>query len=323
MHGSKGLAVLVVDDDTRVCEVTRAALEVHGFRVCTKTRPHEALAILEDTRFDAILLDLVMADMPGEEVLERVLDQDPQAVVILMSGDPELGGAALHLRTGAFDYLAKPLNFPLMFRAIERAVGKAQLRGENSQLHQFIRGLANAIEAKDPFTRGHSDRVVSVTGRLAERLGLGEEDRRILRLASILHDIGKIGVPDSILLKRGPLTREEWVIVRQHPEIGSSILKPVPNLDEVRQCVLEHHEKWDGSGYPRGLKGGEVSLRGRILILAEVFDALAHERAYKPAWPRQQVAEFFRGECGRHFDPEITPVFVDLIENEWESLRGR
>ncbi|MFN8549711.1 MAG: HD domain-containing protein, partial [Candidatus Eisenbacteria bacterium] len=298
-----------------------AALEVNGFRVCTKTRPQEALAILEDTRFDAILLDLVMEEMCGEEVLERVLDQDPDAVVILMSGDPHD-----HARSpgrGAFDFLAKPLNFPVVCRAIERAIAKAQLRGENSQLHQFIHGLANAIEAKDPFTRGHSDRVVEVTGRVAAALGLSEEDRRILRLASILHDVGKIGVPDAILRKPGPLTPEEWALVRQHPQIGNSILQPIPNLDEVRQCVLEHHEKWDGTGYPRGLRGREVSIRGRILILAEVFDALAHHRSYKPAWPRQQVIDFLESQSGRHFDPEITPVFVDLIRRDWESLRGR
>jgi putative two-component system response regulator len=320
MRSGKDLAVLVVDDDFRICEMARAALENHGFRVSTRHRPLEALELLKDTRFDVILLDLVMAELSGGEVLAQLLQQDPNVVVLLMSGDPELEHG--RLPAGAYGFLAKPLSFPRVCQAIERAAAESELRGEHCQVHQFIRGLANAIEAKDHFTRGHSERVVHVTSAIAAALGLSESERRVLKTASVLHDIGKIGIPDAILLKPGPLTADEWNQVKQHPEIGSSILKPIPNLDDVRQCVLEHHEKWDGSGYPRGLRGEEVSLPGRILILAEVFDALAHERSYKPAWSLGHIIEYFEFQSGKHFDPRITPRFIDLLKRTGRNLGG-
>jgi putative two-component system response regulator len=172
------------------------------------------------------------------------------------------------------------------------------------------------IEAKDPTTSGHAERVVQYTDRLAERCGVSDEDRESLRMAALLHDVGKIGVPRSILCKEGPLTAAEREVIQRHPQVGYDILADLEDCEDVRLWVIQHHERWDGRGYPHGLRGEDVALPGRILILAEVYDALAEARSYKPAWPIHEIAAFFRDQAEKHFDKQLAHMVADGLERE-------
>jgi len=184
----------------------------------------------------------------------------------------------------------------------------------------IIRALANAVEAKDPYTRGHGDRVVKYTQSIGSRIGLDQEILEKLKVAAILHDIGKIGIRDEVLLKPGPLSNEEYKEMRLHPVIGDRILSPIRSLEQIRVWVYQHHERLDGKGYPERIGGDDLVKPSRALIVAEVFDALVTERAYKPAWPIPKVADFMKENIGTHFDKEIVEVLVDILEEEGEAF---
>lgn len=201
------------------------------------------------------------------------------------------------------------------------AIEKAQLY---DSLHRdylaIIRALANAVEAKDPYTRGHGDRVVKYTRVIGAELGLGSQDLDKLKVAAILHDIGKIGIRDEVLLKPGKLTDDEYIEMKLHPIIGDRILGPIRSLDDVRVWVYQHHERIDGKGYPEGIGGSDLSLPSRALIVAEVFDALVTERAYKPAWPIPKVLSFLSENVDTHFDRDIVDALVGILQREGESF---
>jgi HD-GYP domain-containing protein (c-di-GMP phosphodiesterase class II) len=182
-----------------------------------------------------------------------------------------------------------------------------------AQNRVLARVLPRAIEAKDPTTRGHADRVIAYADGLASRVGVPEKERQSLRLASLLHDIGKIAVPDTILCKSGPLTSSEREVIKRHPQEGYDMLEPLVGSEDVRTWVYQHHERWDGRGYPNGLRGEEVALPGRILILTEVFDALAEARSYKPRWSNTEIRDYFLVEAGQHFDPELAKMVADGV----------
>jgi response regulator RpfG family c-di-GMP phosphodiesterase len=199
---------------------------------------------------------------------------------------------------------------------------------ENAQLYDslhkdymaIIRSLANAVEAKDPYTRGHGDRVVKYTSAIGMELGFKEDILDQLRVAAILHDIGKIGIRDEVLLKPGKLTNEEYTEMKLHPIIGDRILGPIHSLDQVRVWVYQHHERVDGKGYPEGIGGSDLGLPSRALIVAEVFDALVTERAYKPAWPIPKVVNYLSENVDTHFDRDIVDVLVGILEREGDAF---
>ncbi len=201
------------------------------------------------------------------------------------------------------------------------AIEKAQLY---DSLHRdylaIIRSLANAVEAKDPYTRGHGDRVVKYTRAIGSQLGLDNDALDKLKVAAILHDIGKIGIRDEVLLKPGKLTDEEYIEMKLHPIIGDRILGPIRSLDDVRVWVYQHHERIDGKGYPEGIGGKDLTLPSRALIVAEVFDALITERAYKPAWPIPKVVDFLSNNVDSHFDRDVVDVLVDILHKEGEAF---
>jgi response regulator RpfG family c-di-GMP phosphodiesterase len=184
----------------------------------------------------------------------------------------------------------------------------------------IIRSLANAVEAKDPYTRGHGDRVVKYTQAIGSTIGLSADDLEKLKVAAILHDIGKIGIRDEVLLKAGPLTGDEYREMKLHPIIGDRILAPIKSLEDVRVWVYQHHERLDGKGYPEGIGGSDLSPHSRALIVAEVFDALVTERAYKPAWPLPKVINFLAENADTHFDKEMVEVFTDILRSEGEAF---
>jgi cyclic di-GMP phosphodiesterase len=309
--------VLVVDDEVVLGKNLCAYLETQEFTTVYANQLDMALNFLEhDLDLDLVITDIYLGSdtekAGGHIICDAAARRSPPLPAILLTGKPTMDAALEGLRADAADFLTKPVNLGLLHKRALQAIESRKLKLELMELTEVNRVLSGilpkAIEAKDPTTGGHSDRVVSYADNLARRVGVSAEDRKDLRLASQLHDVGKIGIPESILCKEGPLTRDERSIIEEHPEIGHRILEPLVHLPRVRQWVFEHHERWDGKGYPQGLTGDQVALPGRILILAEVFDALATARSYKKAWSRDKIADFFIEEAGHHFDPDLSHI---------------
>jgi two-component system, response regulator RpfG len=237
---------------------------------------------------------------------------------VLLTGRPTFDGAQEALRSKVAEILVKPADPARILTTCRRVIEETVLCRRNQELetqNQILAAvLPRAIEAKDPTTSGHADRVVHYVDALARRCNLDEADRASLRLAALLHDVGKIGIPEHILTKPGPLTPDEREVIQRHPRLGYDILAPLQHHESVRLWVYQHHERWDGKGYPDGLAGEDVSLPGRILVLAEVYDALAEERSYKKAWEIPRIIAFFRAEAGRQFDPDLARLVGDGLE---------
>jgi putative two-component system response regulator len=314
-------AVLVVDDDPVILELLRCHLDP-AFDVVATTDPWQANELARMRRFDVHLYDLSMDRLPGLELLLLTLTAAPDAAVVLMTGEPTIERAVEALRAGATDLLLKPLRFEALVATLRQAIEKARVRRRDGSMRVSAvhDALTRAVEAKDPTTSGHGDRVRHLCRIAGTSIGLCPRELEILDIAAALHDIGKIGVPDAVLCKPGALTAEEFDLIKKHPAVGGRILEPIPGMDEVRRCVVEHHERWDGRGYPNGTGGEDIALPSRVLILAEVFDALAHARTYKPAWTQAQIESFFAERSGSHFEPELTASFLDLVRRDFERL---
>jgi response regulator RpfG family c-di-GMP phosphodiesterase len=498
-NGKEQPTILIVDDEAAICDVIEKFLQNFGYEVITTTDPKLALQYLTQFKIDIVLSDLQMGDLSGVDILRGAQKNQPEALVILVTGYPTVENAVQVLKEGAYDYITKPFRLDELGKVVQRALEKQKLsrevvtlretvalykiseamnsslelsqvlqmilnsavnegscengcivladvkdeglsigaaRGtlpqsfenierigsadvqkwlrvherlqtptmssdisvtlekhlfdempgipmelvisdparsvciplwakdrvigvlylnrsnptgvfdertmkglsilassaaraiENARLYNnlyhdylsIIKSLANAVEAKDPYTRGHSDRVVRYTQTLGAAFHLPVPDLEKLEVASILHDIGKIGIADQILLKPAGLTDEEYVQMKQHPIIGDRILQPISSLKEVRRWVYQHHERHDGLGYPEGIQGDEIDLQARILIVAEVFDALITERAYKKAWPLPTVVQFLKDNSGSHFDPEVSRIFCEILEDQGDTF---
>lgn len=323
--------MLLVDDEPLLAEQVAEFLATRGFVVSIETSLERARSRLEHGNdLDLVVTDIYLSSDRGDStgdgrsggmiLAELCASRNPHIPVILLTGKPSLDAALQGLRQHVFDFLTKPVTFTELEQRARQAISERRLRQRVSQLEEVNRLLShilpNAIEAKDPLTRGHSDRVAGYADGLGRRCGLTTEERRDLRLAAMLHDVGKIGVPESILTKEGPLTRSERSEIEKHPGIGQQILEPLHDFPRVRDWVYQHHEHWDGRGYPEGLSGEEVALPGRILILAEVYDALATVRSYKKAWSREKISSYFEADRGAHFDPELAGIVADGVRRE-------
>ena len=323
--------VLLVEDEVHLAAQVAGYLDAHGYVVRIESQLEDALRVLhEDAELDLVISDIYLdnnsqlgtgGNRPGGLIVAEACESRmPQLPVVLLTGRPSLDAALEGLRHHVFDLLTKPVELPALEQRARHAITACRLRRRVAELEEvnalLSHILPNAIEAKDPLTRGHSDRVAGYADSLGRRCGLDLEERRDLRLAAMLHDVGKIGVPEEILTKEGPLTRSERDEIEKHPGIGFKILAPLHHFPRVRDWVYQHHEHWNGRGYPEGLEGEEVALPGRILILAEVFDALATKRSYKAAWSREKIADFFDGNGGSHFDPEIAGLVADGVRSE-------
>ena len=208
--------------------------------------------------------------------------------------------------------------------AIDSVESFETLQRSNAQLvlayEATIRGWAHALDLRDRETEGHSQRVTELTVQLARAAGLSDEQIAHIRRGALLHDIGKLGIPDSILLKPGSLTPEEWVIMRRHPEYAFGMLSPIEYLRPALDIPYCHHERWDGTGYPRGLKGDQIPLAARLFAVADVWDALQSDRPYRARWPREQALEYIRSQAGKHFDPEVVELFLKVIGAEADTV---
>ncbi len=316
---SQACSVLIVDDEPEVLRSLANTLAHDDFEVtCVGSLAH-GIAALEKQTFDLVLTDLYLGDTDlGSQIAEVAQTLRPPPPVVVLTGKPTFGGAQAALRSHVADMVVKPADPQKLLNTCRRVIQEAALERRNRELESVNRVLTSVlprtIEIKDPTTSGHAARVVNYTDTLAERCGVSLEDRASLRLASLLHDVGKIGIPDHILQKPGPLTVDEREIINRHPQMGYEVLEGLTDHENVREWVYQHHERWDGKGYPNKLSGEDVALPGRILVLAEVYDALAEVRSYKPAWPIPKIVALFRSEAGKQFDPELAHLVADGLE---------
>jgi HD-GYP domain-containing protein (c-di-GMP phosphodiesterase class II) len=265
----------------------------------------------------------LLEQSPGCELFCRALFQSASALSIpLKAKDRVIGALTLMRNQNAGDYQSRAIKGLIILASnAARAIENARLHNNlRSDYLNIIKALSNAVEAKDPYTRGHSDRVVRYTQAIGGALGLPVSDLEKLEVASILHDIGKIGISDQILLKPAGLSDDEYDLMKQHPIIGDRILQPINSLDEVRLWVYQHHERHDGLGYPEGLKGDNIEFQARILIVAEVFDALVTERAYKKAWPLPTVIDYLGDHASSHFDPDVVKIFCEILSKDGDDF---
>jgi putative nucleotidyltransferase with HDIG domain len=327
--------VLIVDDEPHVAELLADGLAVQGFRCFSVTDVRQARRMLLRRSFDVLVVDVYMPGASGLELLVYTRKVAPQAKVILISGVASTESLAEALHLGAYDYFQKPLDIAQLARSLREAV---EGTGHSSQLPlraakamrleaqvahsslESIGALAHAVEARDPYTGRHSEQVAHYATRLAAFLKLPKARIDRIRTASLLHDIGKIGVPDRILTKPGALTEEEFAEIRRHPRLGAEILEKISMLAEEARLVRSHHERWDGSGYPEGLAGDEIPVGAQIIHLADAMDAMLMERTYKPPFPVPKVLAELRRCAGGHFAPQLSHAAIEWCRENQEQL---
>lgn len=308
--------ILVVEDDPDVREVLSELLGALGYRVVTATSGENALEVLHVIAPDLILTDVHMGAMSGIELCAR-LKADPRyefTPVVILTAVSDLDSRVAGLAAGADDFFPKPVEFVELRTRVAALLRVKLLLDQLERAEGVITTLALTIEARDPYTGGHCDRLSRYAVAVGESLGVDQGTLRALRLGGYLHDLGKISVPDGILLKPGPLDAVERERIRTHPGAGSDLVQGLRSLELVRPIMRHHHEKWDGSGYPDGLKGEDIPLGARIISVVDVYDALHTTRPYKPALRHDAALSVLLRETDEGFwDPKIVTAFVDVL----------
>jgi putative nucleotidyltransferase with HDIG domain len=340
--------ILVVDDEETIREIVSSMLGGAHYQTRQAASGVEALAILESgDQFDLVLSDLMMAEMDGMGLLERAKERYPDMPIVMVTAVHDIQVALQALRHGAYDYVLKPFEREQLLHTVRRALENRRLKRENdayrtnleslvaartqqwktalSDLEQsydmMLEALGGALDAKDAETEDHSKRVTAFTIAIARKMGLSREEIRVIARGAFLHDIGKMAIPDKILNKPGKLTVEEMDEMKEHCYRGYKILSKIPFLGEAAEIVYAHQEHYDGTGYPRGLKGEEIPLGARIFAIADTLDAMRSKRDYRDAQTIQAVRKEIETWSGRQFDPQIVKVFLEMPDNIWEDLR--
>lgn len=341
-YSKKRPCILIVDDEESICDIISDYLELRDFTCYTANSVDAALKVLENEHIDCIVSDIKMPGLSGLDLLKKVKSDWPDIAVILITGHGEIGTAVTAMHEGAYDFILKPIQLEHITKSVMNALEKKKLREElrnyqknleslvekrtvqiNGTLQalkdshlETISILARAAEYRDDETGSHVIRISKYCEVLATALGLPQEQIWMITKASSLHDIGKIGIPDSILLKPAPLTTAEFEIMKTHPIIGQEILSKTKShlLQVGSEIAVSHHEKWDGSGYPKGLVGEKIPLPGRITALADVFDALTMKRVYKPAFSVEKSIQIMKEGRGTHFDPHLIDLFIENLD---------
>jgi len=313
--------VLVVDDMETNRQLIINSLQPSRYVVAEAIDGKGALDMLACQQFDVVVLDVMLPDMDGFEIC-RTIRCNPDwhllpviMLTVLDSPDSLVRG----MEAGATDYISKSFNSVELTAKVAAAAEKKRTTDRLDDTESVLFALARMVEAKDETTGNHCDRLSYMAMVFGQELGLDYDDLDALRRGGILHDIGKLGIPDSILFKQGTLNADEWRLMRQHSEIGASLCSPLRTMRKTRDIVRHHHERWDGSGYPYGLKGEEIPFLARIFQIVDVYDALASERPYKTAWPPQKVIAVMEEETGKGlWDPELMARFMDIVRSRPE-----
>lgn len=341
--------ILVVDDEEAIREVVSSLLEAQGYQCTACENGRTALAAFWKDSFDIVLSDIVMPEMDGMKLLAEIHAADPDVPVIMVTAMHDISIALQAIRAGAYDYILKPFEKDQFNLSVRRAIERRRLVMENKtyqnnlerlvaertqqlsialqdleQSYDYtLEALGGALDAKDAETEGHCQRVTAFTITMARAMDVDRTALRHIARGAFLHDIGKMGIPDHILRKPGPLTTEERDIMRRHCEIGYAVLERIPFLKEAADIVLSHQEYYDGSGYPRGLKGEEIPLGARIFAIADTLDAMISDRPYRKALPISAAQEEIQKYSGIQFDPNVVKVFLAQPENVWRELHQR
>lgn len=325
-----GIRVLVVDDEPLVGEAIERILRSYGYAVSVAHSAEQALQILAQQSVDLCLSDLHMPGMNGHDLVQQVHQRYPGIPVVIMTGDASVEVLREALNNGASDFITKPWRAHELPVVIERNIRrhslwieeqKSHIRRLNEAYSDMLEALLSALETREKEIEGHSERVTAYTMILAEAMGVPHHQHPDLERGALLHDIGKIGIPDSILFKPGPLSAEEWKVMYQHPVIGYQMCMKIRSLQTAaRDVILRHHEQWDGSGYPQGLRGEDIPLGARIFAVADTIDAMTSDRPYRSALSIDEVSAELERCAGAQFDPQVVKAFFSISPAVWTTL---
>ena len=342
--------ILIVDDEEAIRRLLHQKLSSKGYQCQKAGNADRALDELKSSPIALVILDIKMPGKSGIELLPEIKANHPDTAVIMATATTDTSTAIQCMKEGAYDYITKPFNLDEVVLSVDRALEKRRLELENRDYQQHleqkvasrtkqlrralekIRGasldtifrLSRAAEYKDEDTGTHIKRMSHYAAAVAGKMGLNEETVEIILYAAPMHDVGKIGIPDHILLKPGKLDTNEWAIMKQHTVIGAKILEgsEAEFIELAKVIALSHHEKWDGSGYPKGLRGSKIPLSGRITAIADVFDALTSKRPYKEPFSLEKSFDIIKESRGSHFDPKVVEAFF-AVEDEILSIREK
>jgi putative nucleotidyltransferase with HDIG domain len=339
--------VLIADDEVVTREILARKLEGLGYACECCASGRTAIDMLATGRFDLVVADIQMPDIGGIALLKEAMRLSPGIAVILVTSIIDIEAAVDALKDGAYDYITKPFSLEQVSISVSRALEKRRLLLENQNYqrtleeqvasrtrqleealgvlqqtyHSTLVALSKALDSRDADSDGHSLRVTVYTKHIAQRLKLSDSDIRIVEQGVLLHDIGKIGIPDELLRRPEALTGKEWLLMRQHPEIGHRILSSIKFLKGAAQVVLHHHERYDGKGYPRGLRGNEIHVGARIFAVADALDDLTSNNRMEPAMSFEAAAGEIEKMSGIQLDPQIVSEFLEVPISRWEVLR--
>ena len=328
--------IIAVDDESGIIDSLTVFLRRSGYTLVGCTNPMEAIERVKKEHFDLMLLDFIMTPIHGDQVVEEIRKFNQELYIILLTGHKDLAPPLETIkRLSIQGYCEKSDKFDQLLLLIESAIKSIKqmqtIKQINEQLKESQENLEKAylesiemlrytVEAKDTYTRGHSDRVSEYSVLLGKYLGLSESELHTLKIGGLFHDIGKIGIPDSILQKEEKLTDNEYSQIKNHPSIGKHILSNASIFKDIIPIVYHHHEKYDGRGYPSGLAGEAIPLLARIATIADSFDAMTSKRSYRDSLPLDVVKQEIQKNAGTQFDPKLVPVFLDILNNNYEEI---
>ena len=325
--------ILLVDDEARLLETLSMTLQYMGCYVRTAQGPDEAMRCAREDTFQIAFVDNYLGPMRGVDLMQQMALLNPGLDIVIMTGNADIDLAVESLKTGAADFIRKPFRIEEMLRSIDYVNRKKALEHQRQELRanlelkvrqqtdeikhiyfSLLASLSRAVETRDLGTYGHSKRVSDYCSLMAARLGFDEPDRENIRAAALLHDIGKIGISDAILGKRGHLSDEERTIIRSHAQKGVDILSPLKQFEALLPAILYHHENYDGSGYPAGLAGESIPLPARIISIADAYDSIRSSRPYRPAADQTAATAELIACSGKQFDPGLVHEFLQALQ---------
>ncbi len=333
---SNGYKIIAVDDEEGIVDSLSIFLKRSGYEFTGVTDPLEAIERVRNEHFDLMILDFIMEPIHGDKVVEEIRKFNKELYILLLTGHKDLAPPLETIRKLDIQgYCEKSDKFDQLLLLIESGIKSIAQMNEIKRINlelsntyeklekaylDSIQTLRYTVEAKDPYTRGHSDRVSAYSVLIGEKLGLSEDDLKTLRVGGLFHDIGKIGIPDSILLKESKLTDDEYSEIKSHPAIGAHILCNAEVFKDIIPIVKHHHERYDGRGYPGQLKGEDIPYFARIATIADAFDAMTSKRTYRNSLPIDIVRAEIEKNLGTQFDPKIGKVFLDILNNDYDKI---
>lgn len=335
---NRNYKIIVVDDEEGIIDSLSIFLKRSGYEFTGVTNPQEAIKKVKEEHFDLMILDFIMTPIHGDQVVEEIRKFNKELYILLLTGHKDLAPPLETIRRLDIQgYCEKSDKFDQLLLLIESGIKSIvqmneikkinkNLKDANEMLEkaylESIETLRYTVEAKDTYTRGHSDRVSEFSVLIGKKVNLSEEELRTLRIGGFFHDVGKIGVPDSILLKESKLTDDEYSEIKNHPSIGAHILSTASIFQDIIPIVKHHHEKYDGNGYPGRLKGEEIPYLARITAIADSFDAMTSRRTYRNALPLETVIAEFERCKGSQFDPQLTDIFLTILQNDFDEIKA-